>query len=556
MKRSNYIMSVGLLFLLGAFCVIAPAVGCRDKGEPKEAKDLSTKESESQLSEQLLENAVKNLQRLDEFQGGEMRQPVIDRLNQWVRAVKLPADWQADKMLETLPKTLQDIPSVKDAAKPIFTRNDGLVLQENVWMRDVSNWARGSRLEDLARAKRLFDWTVRNIQLDEEDFGGKVDLKQWPWETLLLGRGTAVDRAWVFTLLLRQQGIDAILLALPAEDKDKANPTIWAVGVLDQNNIYLFDPKLGLPIPAAAGVKFDDGDLDVRPATLAELTKDAGPLKQLDVDGKNYADITGEKLSKLVGLVVASPASLSLRMKMFEDKLTGDDRVVLTDNPTRIAERFAAAGSLSQISLWQRPFQIMDSRGDITKEQQDAIDWVMLPFATGGNRPLWRGRTLYLKGHFTGKDNATYFLQKARPSNRHMVVLRNELLEENRPADLVDKKINAYKRGKQDATFWLGLIAAHEEDTRSAIDYFDQRILGDNPGGPWTSGAQYNLARVYESDGQLQKAVKLLKTDWGAPGRQGNLIRAKWLETELAAEKARAEAKQKAEQTTLPTLPE
>jgi len=568
----------GSLVCGGFLCGIFSGVGCGKKVETRDAKGLSTKETESLLNEQLLEYAVKNLQRLDEFQGGEMRQQVIDRLNQWIRFKKPPADWRADPMIETLPQRLRDLTAVKNLGKSQFTRHDGLVLQENVWLRDASNWARGPRLEDLARAKRLFDWTVRNIQIDQDSFGGGLiyvrnssepratvkKIRQWPWETILLGRGTAVDRAWVFTLLLRQQGIDAVLLALPAETEKETGPKetgpaalrIWAVGVLDQGKVYLFDPKLGLPIPAAGGVKFSDGRLDIRPATLAEATKDDSLLRQFDVDRDQPYPVTSSRLSKLVGLVVASPASMSARMAMFEDRLTGDERVVLTDDPSGIAQRFKDAGGLSEPRLWRRPFQVMSERDGMTEARQDDIDLVMAPFAVGGNRPLWRGRTLYLKGRFTGKDSATYFLQKARPSNRNLITLRNELLEEKRPAKRVDAKISAYRRGKQDATYWLGLMASLHDDTRAAIDYLYQRTLKVWPDGPWTSGAKYNLARAHESDGQLKEAAKWLKADTQSPGRWGNLLRAKWLEAELAAQRAKAEAKQKAEQPVLPVLPQ
>ena len=582
MKRFYF----SLLVCAGFLCGILPGVGCGKKVAPQDAKGLSTEETEGQWNEQLLEYAVKNLQRLDEFQGGEMRQLVIDRLNQWIRFKKLPADWQADPMVETLPRRLRDLPDVKNLGQLEFTRHDGLVLQEDVWSRDASTWARGSRLEDMARAKRLFDWTVRNIQIDQDSFGGELinvrksseprapvgrpgantyatvkKIRQWPWETILLGRGTAVDRAWVFTLLLRQQGIDAVLLALPAET-DGGDETrrpamrIWAVGVLDQGKVYLFDPKLGLPIPASGGVKFSDGQLDIQPATLAEAAKDDSLLRQLDVDEGRPYPVKPSRLSKVVGFVVASPASMSARMAMFEDKLTGDERAVLTVDPSSIAQRFKDAGGLSEIRLWRRPFEVMLERDGITEAQQDGIDRVMAPFAAGGNRPLWRGRTLYLKGHFTGKDTATHFLQKARPSNRNMVALRNELLEIKRPAKQVDAQISAYRRGKQDATYWLGLMASLADDTRAATDYLYQRTLKAWPDGPWTSGAKYNLARAHESAGQLKEAVRWLKADTLSPSRRGNLLRAKWLEAELAAARARAEAQRKAEQTTLPDLPQ
>ena len=61
-------------------------------------------------------------------------------------------------------------------------------------------------------ARSLFDWTIRNIQADDDS---PDRVPQVPWETLFLGHGTKWERAWTYILLLRQRGIDAALLAVP-----------------------------------------------------------------------------------------------------------------------------------------------------------------------------------------------------------------------------------------------------------------------------------------------------------------------------------------------------
>ena len=538
------------------FCGLMLCGGCKDdKQSPHEPRGLSAEESQGEWGEHLLEYAVKNLQRLDEFQTGEMRQQVIDRINQWIHMKSVPADWEVDPMVAGLPQRLRDLPAVKDLGKLEFSRHDGLVLQEDVWFRDASNWSRGDRLDDLQRARRLFDWTVRNIQLEKNAFTGKVKAPQWPWETILMGQGTTEDRAWVFTLLARQQGIDAVLLALPSED---GSLKVWSVGVLNRGKLYLFDPKLGLPIPGIERVKFkrdsSDGgiELDITPATLSEAANDDKLLRQLDVDKDNPYWIESSRLNKVVALIVASPAALSARMAMFENKLAGDERVVLTADPSGVAERLKDIAGLSGVRLWQRPFETMRQRSGLGQQQQNRIDLAMAPFNIGGVRPLWRGRTLYLKGRFTGEDNATTYLQKARPSNRMLVGLRSELMGRGDLPKDIDAKMAAYRRGKQDATYWLGLMAAVGGDHRAAIDYFNNRTLKTWPQGPWTSGSKYNLARTYESAGKLKKAIRWFNADADSPAREGNLLRAKWLAQKLAAEKAKAQQQRKAAEVVLP----
>ena len=49
----------------------------------------------------------------------------------------------------------------------MFAEREGRLLEEAVWLRDISQWARGEQLSsDADVATALFDWTVRNVQLD------------------------------------------------------------------------------------------------------------------------------------------------------------------------------------------------------------------------------------------------------------------------------------------------------------------------------------------------------------------------------------------------------
>ena len=49
------------------------------------------------------------------------------------------------------------------------------------------------------------------------------------------------------------------------------------------------------------------------------------------------------------------------------------------------------------------------------------------------------------------------------------------------------------------------------------------------PGGPWTFGARYNLARTYETLGDITRARELLNEDDDSPQKHGNWLRAKLL---------------------------
>ncbi len=124
-------------------------------------------------------------------------------------------------------------------------------LMEMLMLRDVSSWAQGTptaetqtgnlenesvtdvtgvrnevkiSAERFTRAAAMFDWCVTNIALEKsevpEDFArlGVPATPKLPREVLLTGRGTALERAWVFMLLARQQGLAAFLVKIPVTE--------------------------------------------------------------------------------------------------------------------------------------------------------------------------------------------------------------------------------------------------------------------------------------------------------------------------------------------------
>jgi tetratricopeptide (TPR) repeat protein len=499
-------------------------------------------------------------------------------LNQWASTQTPPAGWKLDALTAQLPPSLRDIPPLADAGKMEFTAYDGFELQEAVWLRDLSNWARGNALDDRQRVAKLFDWTVRNIELDR---GSLERTPQMPWETLLLGRGTAMERAWVFILLARQQGLDAAVLAttIAPEGEKSAAPQNgkkagtqsagaaapvpmadlrpWCAAVLIEGQLYLFDTTLGLPIPAPGGISVDrGGQLDIRPASLAQVAADDSLLRRLDLNPAQPYPVKSADLKRVVLLIEASPQYLARRMKLVESRLAGARKMVLTATPTAQAERLKkAAGPGARAQLWALPFDTLRRRQKLSPEQilrriaASSQFYALLPIA-----PLYRARALHLKGQFTDQEGATSFYQLARPSNDDLDQAQRRLAAdivkswearvrqlpaEQQAAAAQQARMIAAERsetvrdacalGKQDASFWLGLIAFEQGNYASAIDYFSKRTLAAMPGGPWTHAARYNLARTYEASGRRQEAITEYRADDASPSRYGNLLRARWL---------------------------
>jgi len=587
-----------------ALSIVLPALlllvsgcgGCRDGSTDSGSLDTDAGAAD-RYREDLFDYAVSNLNRLEEFSPGNVFQniferieqtrrlevssghlkdalmmtcpepeilpEIIDRLNRWVQSQEPPADWQRDGMVDELPTPLEELPVMKELARLEYSPYDGFALREAVWLRNVAAWARGDSLDDVGRAKSLFDWTVRNIQLERET-GRRLPLL--PWEALLFGRGTAAERAWVFILLCRQQHLDAALLVRADQVDSMAAPwRSWGlVAVRSGGDFYLFDPALGLPVPAPDAVKLDKtGQLDVQPATLAQVVADASLLHRLDVDqAGRRAD-----LGPVVALLEASPAYLSSRMKLIESKLPAENKMVLATSPTLQAERWEASGQAADVRLWKLPFESMHYRSQLTPEIIPGIRQRLLelvPFYGFSNAPLRKARMLHLAGKFTGPEGAYRYYLDARPSNRQLeeAARKRELayyqeirranpgLPEDRAQWIVRERaraeMGAWRQAKQHASYWLGLSVFEEclrtaplraeTDYTPAIEWFAQRTLEASPDGPWTHGATYNLARAYEASKQYDRAIELYESDPTAPDHHGNLLRARWLKELLGGD--------------------
>lgn len=557
-------LAAGLLAVLLLTVVLPFGSGCRPSSSSSRPRSSGGPEAELAQQREMFQYATRPFFHYWEYDRLEIFQQAVDRLDQWAREQE-PPDWELDPMVATLSGPLSEIVETLGVDQIEFPRSDSFALQEAVWLRDVSNWARGDAVGELDQAQRLFDWTVRNIQVSPVS-----EVLQEPWETLLLGRGTVTDRAWLFILLARQQRIDAALVALtnPA-DPAARRVRPWAVAVLCQGQLYLFDANLGLPIPAADGIQRGPaGELDVRPATLAEVAADASLLERLHAGSEFRYPVQPADVQRVVILLEASPTYLSKRMKLVEDHLVGDEQLVLTTDPSAQAERFKASSHVIDVRLWELPYRTIGQKRELGAERDKWQELQMFPFqmpfdvsplararstqipdglawgtiqgreaaqeaeraaqeagqADDGEAPIWapalrRARLLHIKGQLTGEKAAGFYYTKARIPNRDL----------NAPG-LHPRLKPALTWAKSNASYWLGLIAAHQGSSEAAVDWLETRTLEAIPDGPWTSGARYNLGRVYEAEGQIDKAVESYRLNSGAPNRHGNLLRALWLQ--------------------------
>jgi tetratricopeptide (TPR) repeat protein len=463
---------------------------------------------------------------------------VLAWLNQWIRQSETPAGWKPDPLLETLPaelagdKELADFISLEALTAKSFTAadkddqakvpkkySDGRLLQEAVWLRDIARWAHGSNFDDLSRATALFDWTVRNIQL-EPDGDGRAHR---PWHILLYGRGTAAQRAWVFALLCRQQGLNVVMLGIPDPDSADekaatAGGMYWLPALFSKGQLYLFDARLGLPIagPNGKGV-----------ATLEQALKDDALIRQFDLDCAPYA-VTSDSLKNAKAYIVADPFEISRRAAQVEAALSGDERVSLAVKPSELGEQLKGVHGISGVALWDLPYRTLRDQLSLGKSARHREALAFEPFAV---RPsLWKARTR----HFQGRRKAAEEPDGV-PLDDHQEAVRLYMSKSVRPTDAqiagsdsVDKQ-RVDSTAKTYATYWLGLLSFDDGKYDVAANWFSRPDLVAKD-SLWLFGSRYNLGRSLEAQEKYEEAIPILEQDT-SPQQQGNRHRARELKS-------------------------
>jgi hypothetical protein len=269
---------------------------------------------------------------------------------------------------------------------------DGRHIEDCMLYRDVARailGRKGGDADKLTQARAIFDWVTRQVQLvppgslappgmvgaDGQPFQALVR----PYDALLRGLATDIgsgwaERSWLFLALCRQAGIEGgYLVVMPASaesspatadaaggepKKDDAPPSPESMakslgcGLLIDGEIYLFDARLGLPIPGPGGVGV---------ATLDQAASDPRILEQLDLPDRPYRvhqpDLAGGKIRVLLE---ATLGSLSPRMKMLQRRLTAEKRMVLYRDPTEQVGPFsdAVGPRLEAVQLWGLPLEV------------------------------------------------------------------------------------------------------------------------------------------------------------------------------------------------------
>ena len=446
------------------------------------------------------------------------------------------------------------------AAGREYTPRDALHLWDALLSRDIADVAAGSGKPKLEIVNDLFALFIRNLSLAVHH---PNDLPLTLQEIWMSGHATAADRAWAFASLLRQLDVDSVLL-VPKEAADSQKQH-FLVGALVDGKVYLYDPWLGMAIPAADGTST---------ATLSEVWEHPELLSKLGSDERPYP-ITADALKSPRVELIGDASYWAPRMQLVEKAFVGADNVRLYDSLPDTAEhpglvnRVAKAGGESwnrdALSVWDYPESQLSARARLSVSQQDALrqfkdswkaSWQAdedagAPSTGFSPNSHFAARLRQLSGDYQGAIRQ--YVQIGKMDRDFQELLKGKVVahlfpnepqqpgldagpqaEENRrlattqrfeqfakmsPADrnmilrglakYHEQNIRQYRSAADDAAFWIGICQYESGKLAAARNSFSLYLM-NYPEGSWAAAARYGIALTQADEGDYAAAADTL----------------------------------------------
>lgn len=546
-------------------------VGC---GEPTSTKKVEKKtdaksiEAADARTQRNLQNAMAALQP-DQLGISSDPERAIAVLNEWAEAAKREAEqngtqWaphRSQRLLKSLPKDW-----VEQATLDKFIQRDGTFIRDCFWANKTAKLAIGNTESEIDRIVNLFYYVVRNVELIPS---GRRKVPLVPFDVMVLGRGSVEDRVWIFSELLRQRQIDCVLLTPRGT---KASDERWLlVGVLLEDEVYLFDPNLGMPIPA--DLAQPRSAMPRQPLTLKQAQSAGGLLTAIARDSANRFTVTASELAAPQVELICSTAILSARMRQLQQQLSGELTAIVSDpledsedQPglwSRVTQHPGATWSADDLVVWSYPENRREAASHMEPEQLKEL--ARLTYALGApirissvkedaekrtsdlvyskpERALMKFRMNHVVGNWPevvqgylavqlyevdppiAKEVFTQFLMALKQAGQDSGDAKR-LLRERIPKDIRDLHI----RAGNDACYWMALCQAEQNRTKATIEqclaYLDRYSEGS-----WAHAAKSLLAVSLAKQKRWKDAVQAIgqteedSLDYG--GHQ--ILKARW----------------------------
>jgi hypothetical protein len=190
----------------------------------------------------------------------------------------------------------------------------------------------------LERAQAAFAWAIRQVQLRDHP------PPQAPTQFVLRrGWGNSLERSLAFLAMLQQMGIPGCMIAY----KEAGNPRFipWIPGALVDKEIFLFDTRLGIPLPAPDGKGI---------ATLRQVRASDKHFAALAIDANHSYDLAAEQARTAEILLTVPLSALATRMKLLDGILGGRQKLRSFVDGTALLKEFQTAtdGQNIPVRFW------------------------------------------------------------------------------------------------------------------------------------------------------------------------------------------------------------
>ncbi|MCA9131308.1 MAG: hypothetical protein KDB22_29690 [Planctomycetales bacterium] len=574
-NKSNLNVLAAILVAMAAL-LLTPVFfkGCFTKQQRDKTKAQVQIIEESKAKTDNLRKAMRFLNQLTPVTRENYIKEVQLELNTWLKGLdQSGAEFSPPRLLRDFP---QDLLVAVECENPLSLRFgywDVDYLFEQCLMNDLSAWITQFDLRDnliapmvkahqeqlspadgmkLEEACKLFDWTIRNVAMDgatssvdqlsdnpSQLGNGTLGCNYLPWECLLFSAADFVERGRVFSALATQRGIDTCWIATkPSEGPGK----LWAVGALIGEQIYVFEPKLGIPVL--------DPDKPAL-ATLQDALKNERVLRRLDLPGQFEYALDQEQIQSFQFLVDAPPSSATARMKILQESLLGAERMVTYRDVDALANRLTGLFPEAPVSLWLVPALAQVNAAEVREMLRTTNPNAMRYLAMHGvwlsENPAANGRILHLKGQFENTDDGqgalTMYIETRIDNERLEKIMYDPDVQREfgivRPVTDTDEQFEArlrqaqmiFGRAKIDASFLLAELH-YDRGNYSESMAFITRVLNDDRAAYWHNGCYYLLGRIYQEQDELAKATEALTRPM--PQEPGNRLRLRYLQRESA----------------------
>ncbi|KAJ3048930.1 hypothetical protein HK102_012602, partial [Quaeritorhiza haematococci] len=347
-------------------------------------------------------------------------------------------------------------------------------------------------------------------------------------------QGFWAERSWMFMALCRQLGVDVGLLnyskgntvepSIPksgdpmspfGQPQADRPPIVWICAALIDGEAYLFDARVGLPVPGPGGEGV---------ATLRQALADPSILEAMNLPGLSPYETSRATLlaspTKIGVLIDSSKGYYTPKMKLLQGELAGTNRTILYHEPTAIEAHFAEVlgDRLGEVALWTLPLEV-ETRLFTDPNFVAATQQSLLFFR--GEMPLLYARIKHLRGDLA--EAVSDYVSFRFSENETFVTNKNQVIP-----GAIQQGLDVY------ASYYLALAHLERKNLdqaelmfRKVLEMLPEPTANDPPYFMFRWGAHANLGRIYESQGDPRRAIAHYTAMDPTMQSHGNLLRAR-----------------------------